>query len=95
MADLTADHPPGNKRSVHFSELSELTFTEPSTQEKLAATWYSRDEKEHLKTLLRNDVSRLSRKLAMPMQMIPQEDIYESVGLEVSHALAPFLEPNF
>lgn len=72
-------------RSVHFSETSKMTFIESPTKETRDIMWYSPEERDHLKRLLRQDVRMLSKKLATtPMQMIDEEELYKCVGMEVS-----------
>ena len=71
------------KRSVRFSEMSQMILVEYPSHGELRRRWYSKQEQDCLKLKLREDIHLMARKLATTaMGNIGQEDLIECIGLE-------------
>ena len=74
----------GRRGSVRFAETSEMVIIERSTAEENATKWYSLEDKEYFKLLLKRDIRIMQRKLeSTPMGMFDEEDMFNCIGMEV------------
>eukprot|EP00986_Skeletonema_menzelii_P018482 scaffold26645_cov150-Skeletonema_menzelii.AAC.21 len=68
-------------RSVSFSPTSELALIPSKSEQELASSWYSKEDKNNQKRMIQRNAAEVSRILESG-QVLTDEDLCETVGMD-------------